>query len=367
MPLVAEVSGISGLLRQLGWFWSSIDWDRPGLFPLLLVPVLFALLDFYRGWQNRRSLRLLGDPIRLQQQITPQRRRTWLTLVLVSLAWTALCLGLAGPRWGRGDADGVALGRDVLLVLDLSRSMLAEDLGQGRVARWQSAVHSARTIIHAAEARGGHRIGLIVYAAKPQLLVPLTTDYHHLLTLLDTLDGSRPPSAIRADEQSRSGTRIGLALKLAVESHDRRYPGYQDILLFTDGDDPRNDGEWRDGIAPARQAGIPVHVVGIGDPSADSLIFQDGNPIEGVTAEGVRTQALTRLRQDDLALLARECRGEYLPAQRELLDLGEFFRVRIQSNPVREYVDDALPRKASQAQGFYLMSALLWLAVWLRK
>ena len=69
-----------------------------------------------------------------------------------------------------------------------------------------------------------------------------------------------------------SGTRIGEALKAAVAAHDKRFPGYQDIVLISDGDDPADDREWVRGADEARKAEIPVHTVGVGNPDEDYIL-----------------------------------------------------------------------------------------------
>src|SRR4051794_25913226 len=124
-------------------------------------------------------------------QTHPPRRRRLLGLAY-PLAWTALILGLAGPRWGLSDETGVAVGRDVVVVLDLSRSMLADDTAGP--ARWQSAKAGVLDLLDAAARRGGHRGGLVGFAAKPKLVCPLTTDYRHLPAKVGELGGGNPPA-----------------------------------------------------------------------------------------------------------------------------------------------------------------------------
>src|SRR5690606_21737910 len=129
-----------------------------------------------------------------------------------------------------------------------------------------------------------------------------------------------------ADPAVTSGTRIGAALQAAVDAHDPRFPGAQDILLVSDGDDPEDDREWLRGADAARKAGFPVHAVGIGNPDAAAPIwFEDGlleaPPREGQPPDVVRT----RLEEDVLRQIAAETRGQYLSARREIPRLGEFF------------------------------------------
>jgi hypothetical protein len=200
------------------------------------------------------------------------------------------------------------------------------------------------------------------------LLVPLTTDYDHLQAKLADLNGTYPPADVRPTEESKSGTRIGAALAAAVEAHDPRFPGYQDIVLLTDGDDPANDREWAAGVSAARKANIPVHVVGIGRADEESPIILDGKPLEYELRPGIHDWARTRLHEEDVAkAIAGEGRGEYLAAQRDLPKLGEFFRGRIEPYPSRVLTDDALPQPKDRSAWFLGIGLACLLLAWVRE
>src|SRR5262249_57041129 len=137
---------------------------------------------------------------------------------------------------------------DVVIVLDLSRSMLAEQPSRQELAR-----RGINDLAEMFKRRGGYRVALVVFAAHPRLVFPLTNDYDHLAEAVAQQDAAAPPRALRpnADAGDVSGTRIGAALRLAVAAHDPRMQGAQDIILLSDGDDPVADNEWREGIEAA--------------------------------------------------------------------------------------------------------------------
>ncbi|MBX9581498.1 MAG: VWA domain-containing protein, partial [Gemmataceae bacterium] len=279
------------------------------------------------------------------------------------LGWAALVLGLAGPRWGTSDDPGVAVGRDVVVVIDLSRSMLAQDLATGSAARWEAARDAARDLIDHLARRGGHRIAVVAFAARPKLLVPLTTDMDHARAAIEDLDGRFPPPELRpgAADDLPSGTRIGAALAAAVAAHDPRFPGSQDIILISDGDDPADDREWAVGADAARRADIPVHTVGIGSPAGGAEIWGDDGPLHA-GADPV----LTRLNERLLDQLARETRGLYLAARGNPARLGEFYREQIEPRPSRAVSDDALPQPKERYPWFLAPAAALFAVGWLR-
>lgn len=322
-------------------------WSRPGLLWFTFASLASLPLDFWISWKNRRIAAELGTERLLRQQADGIARSRWVGRLFLNFAWVALVVAAAGPHWGASDDGGVARGRDVVVVLDFSRSMLATDLATP-ATRWQAARDAVIELIAGLGQKGGHRVAIVIFAARASILVPLTTDYDHLNQMLDDLDGNVQPLEIRpADDAELSGTRIGAALELAVAAHDSRFPGFQDIILISDGDDPAEDREWTKGIAPARNAGIPIHTVGIGDLVDSPLILPKRGYREGELIS-------TKLHEEPLKMIARETRGDYRPARRESPRLGEFASqlVKLQS---RDLTDDS-------ARGFADRSAYFWLA-----
>ena len=340
-------------------FVAGVRFAHPDLLWLALVPVALLVLAAVTRRRRRSTLAAVGLPTAVAGLVVRPPRTGRFTVLLFALAWVAVLVGAAGPHWGTGDPDGVAVGRDVVVVLDLSRSMLADDTATGQ-ARWQVAVAGAADLIDGLRHRGGHRAALVMFAARPKLLVPLTTDTEHLRAKLAEIDAANPLPEIRPGiDDPPSGTRIGLALLAAVAAHDPRFPGSRDIILVSDGDDPAGDREWVKGVSAAREVGIPVHAVGVGDPDRTSPVFVGGQPLETDGPNGVRDWVRTKLREDVLTAVATEGRGSYLPARREVPRLSEFYRATVEPNPARELSDDALPRLKDRSAWFLAAGAVL--------
>jgi Ca-activated chloride channel family protein len=358
----------SGILTDSREALALVRFTRPEVLWLLLAVPVLGLFDRYAAFRRRRAVGAVGRPAAIAGlQTHPARRRRLLGLA-ESLAWVALVLGLAGPRWGTGDESGVAVGRDVVLVIDLSKSMLADDTAGP--ARWQAAKAGALDLLDAVSKRGGHRVGLVVFAAKPRLVCPLTTDYRHVRAKVEELDGEYPPAECTPgpdDPPLSSGTRIGAALAAAVEAHDSRFPGYQDVILISDGDDPADDREWAKGADAARRAKIPVHVFGVGDPARPSTITVRGRLLEAPLKEGEPPSPVqTQLNEGVLKDIADTTRGTYVRAGREPPRVGEFFRTAIEPQPAREVTDDAVPQPKERYVWFLLPALALFGVVWLR-
>jgi Ca-activated chloride channel homolog len=363
MSFFSASSGLTGLLTDAREFLTAVRLARPdALWLLLLLPVL-GLLNRWSARRRRHAVVAVGRPAAVAGQLTqphaPRGPLRWLGLAY-PLAWLLLILGIAGPRWGKSDEPGVAVGRDLVLVIDLSRSMLADDMSDPRAkTRWEAARAGALDLMHAVARRGGHRVAVVVFAAKAKVLCPLTTDYEHVEEVLKDIDGKYPPPEIRPgnDPTVVSGTRIGAGLIAAVQAHDEQFTGSQDIVLISDGDDPVRDKEWLRGSSAAAAAHIPVHTVGVGGVSSPAVLEfgPDAQDLVG-----------TMLQEEPLRQIAEDTRGVYLPARRETPNLGEFFRTRIEPNPSREYTGDQVPQPKERYPWFLAPALALFLVGWLR-
>src|SRR5262245_23267359 len=143
------------------------------LWLLAALPVLWVL--GIRAWfRRRRALRRLGSGLALRALTTPPRGVRALQALCWSSGLTTLIAGIAGPRWGADASQVATSGRDLVVVLDLSRSMLAE-----QPTRQERARRALFDLAESLQRRGGHRIALVVFAARAKLVCPLTHDYDH--------------------------------------------------------------------------------------------------------------------------------------------------------------------------------------------
>jgi Ca-activated chloride channel family protein len=331
---------------------------RPELLWALLALPLLALLRAAGRGLGRQRLARLG------------RRETVLTLLPERRPWRRLAAGLslnaglallaiaaAGPRGGAEDEPAAAEGRDVMVALDLSRSMWASDALPNR---FEAARQALRGLADAVEKRGGHRLGLVIFAARAKLACPLTQDLDHFRQVVAELPATGPPpDLLPTDAKVPSGTRIGAGLRAAVESFDARRPGCRDVLLISDGDDPADDGEWQAGVRAAQQAGVAVFAVGLGDPSQGGRI-----PVPGGFLMHNGQDVWSRLTEEPLATAARLTGGAYLAAKLDPPPLGKFLRDDIEPRGACPMDADLLPQPRGR-QGWFFAGALALLALWL--
>lgn len=311
--------------------WFAQPW---ALYLLALLPAL-GLLFLWDRWRRRRAFARLGSPASLQALVhAPRGRRFWRGLFL-TLGLLCLVLGTAGPQWGRDYTQSAAPGRDLVVVLDCSRSMFAET--PSRLERAKTALLDLSQTI---QKRGGVRLALVLFAGRARLACPLTHDYDHFRESVEAVETDAVDPELEPGPGAVSGTRIGAGLHDALLAHDARpeFHGVQDILLLSDGDDPAHDGEWREGAAECRAQGVPVYTVGLGDPNVASAVRIDGQALQYQGAE-VRT----RLEEAPLRQIAETTRGMYIPAQTRTLPLGQVYLDATAGQALRQEDDDRLP------------------------
>ncbi|HEX3146842.1 MAG TPA: VWA domain-containing protein [Gemmataceae bacterium] len=338
----------------------SIPFVRTSFLYLLVLLPLLGAMSLIAARRRKAALGRMGRPETVAglSSLRPGGRRRSRVLVFLGLA--SLILAVAGPRWGKGGDAGVVVGRDLVVVLDLSRSMTAADMADPvNRTRWEAARAGLRDLVAEVEKRGGHRLALVVFAARPWVVCPLTSDYDHFRARLDEFSPTAPPPEVRPDpdEPLVTGTAIGAALRMALTAHDPRFPGYQDILLLSDGDGPGVEVETEGGVKDAADRLVPVYVVGVGDPfRATELVFGEGESAEFVG---------TKLQEGLLREIARRTRGEYLPARRDVPPLGDWFARTIEPRPSRELADDAMPQPKDRSIWFAGVGLIFLLLGWI--
>ncbi len=320
------------------------------LWTLYAVPVCVCFLTYAR-FRRQRAMARLANAVPLRKQtLMHSSMRSWKTLATL-LGIGLIALACAGPQWGLDRSAMQRKGRDVIIVLDLSRSMLAE-----QPSRRELGVRALRHLADTFEEHGGNRVALVAFASKARLFFPLTQDYDHLrhtLTQIEADDYQR-----LADPEPAFGTRIGAALKLAVASIDPARVNRPIIVLLSDGDDPAGDDEWLHGAIEAKAKQIHVHTVGIGNPHQDQTI-----PVGNEILQFAGQPVLTRLHEKPLEEIARRTAGQYLAARTETFPLGDFVQYLLDADELREEIlpDHALPILQLQYAWFLLPAVLLFM------
>jgi Ca-activated chloride channel family protein len=338
----------------------GVTWRWP--FFLSLAPVYLLLMALAAFLHRRRLYRLarlgyhlprgLGFRLSIRRWLGPNSR--WYTALLL------LTIGVAGPFWGKNKVADVAPDRDLVLVVDLSRSMLATDVLPSRFGRAGEAIEK---LCEHLQKRGGVRLALVGFASQGRVLCPLTHDYDHVRQLAAGLDPASPPAGVRPEQPgSKSGTRIGEGLRAAQAAIDPNGQGFVDIVLLSDGDDPAEDGEYREGVKVMQSLQAPVHVVGIGNPQASwdlELPVRRGG-------KQLTEHVATSLKEAPLREIARTTGGVYVPARTQTCDLAGLYDEIIEPLPRVQKLDSTLTQPPSRQGWFFAAALLLFLFEFIR-
>ncbi|MBO5548707.1 MAG: VWA domain-containing protein [Prevotella sp.] len=242
------------------------------LYLLVLIPLL-ALLRFFMVHQQKKRLRRFGDP-ELVRQLMPDvsRFRPLVKFCLLLAALALLIVTLARPQFGTKISHEKRTGIETIIAMDISNSMLAEDVTPSRLDR------SKMMVENLVDHFTNDKIGLIVFAGDAFIQLPITSDYVSAKMFLSNID----PSMI-----SVQGTDIAKAIDMASHSFTQQEGIGKAIIVITDGED--HEGGALEAAKNAKEKGLRVYVLGVGSPQGAPIPTGDGNYMKDQTGQTVMT------------------------------------------------------------------------------
>lgn len=325
---------------------------------LILLPVLWWL-DRSRARRARQLARQAAGVLGWQQIAGWSAWRRQMGLLLAALV---LVIAATGPQWGQDPKQRVGFGRDVVILLDISRSMLARDRSDADATRLVSRLERAKSYLadwlDVLERRGGYRLGLVWFAGQARLVCPLTDDYQHVRAVIELAhpDFWGPAGRLAVGQRGAIGTSLRQGLEVALQAHDPSARGFQDILLISDGDD--QDTSPADLADQARQRSIRIHALGVGC-SQPAAYIPGPNPQEFLQWDGQIVQ--TRRRDDLLTTLARVSGGQYIPEETASQPLMHWWVHTLSREQKRVWSPFGPPRPKQQSELFFAAALLLFL------
>jgi Ca-activated chloride channel family protein len=261
---------------------------------LVLVPVVAILMGRGDRLARRRLERIVAARLLPSLMDTvDQRLRLW-RRILFLIALACLVFALAQPQWGVVQETQNFQGRDILLAIDASKSMLSTDVTPSRLARAKLA---AEDLI---ESMPGDRFGLLAFAGEAQVEAPLTIDYDTVIATLNELN---------TNTVARGGTNIAAAIRASELILGRNGESYKALVLITDGEELDEDG-----VAEAERAaknGIRIFTVGVGSADGATIPLPNGQLLRDSSGKIVRT----KLDEARLKGIAQATGGFYLRLQ----------------------------------------------------
>ena len=313
-----------------------------------LFAVLFVLVPAYI-WcftRKRQMLKVLAQAELLNKinQSVSFKKQIFKAVLLI-VGFVCIIIALTEPKWNPRPKKVKRSGRDIVILLDTSRSMLAEDISPSRLGRAKIAINDLMDTLR------GDRIAIVTFAGNTTVKCPLTQDYTFVRMALDD---------INTESTTRGGTLIGDAIRKATtELFDEKADKYKDIILITDGDDHESFPETA--AEKAGQQGIRIITIGMGDENQGSRI-----PITDETGQKTflkyeGQEVWSKLGGDTLRKIAyATAEGKYLAVEPgTTLDLGQIYEDLIASAQKRELESLATMKYDEKFQVFLALAIIL--------
>ncbi|MBQ5828060.1 MAG: VWA domain-containing protein [Bacteroidales bacterium] len=267
------------------------------LFLILVIPFFFVGYALFRRERNRKIAKI-GSP-ELMAALMPNRSRAkgWVRISFFAVAWFFFAIGLARPQMGAKIKESNRKGAEIMIALDVSNSILAQDYSPNRLERAKLAISRLVDKLH------GDRIGLIVFAGQSFVQLPITTDYVSAKIFLNTIGTESVPV---------QGTALGEAINTAIKSFSSEAQMQQNnkaIILITDGENHEDDPV--EAARMAAEVGIKVFCIGVGSPEGKPIPYgPDGELMKDREGNIV----VTKLDEKILEEVAAAGEGAYIRA-----------------------------------------------------
>jgi Ca-activated chloride channel family protein len=318
------------------------------LYLLFIVPIL-VLLFLYNLYWKRRKQREFGD-LEMIKKLSPEKSvfKPVFKLVVMLLALVGLILGLVNPKIGTKMETVKREGIDIVFAMDVSKSMLAEDVVPSRLEK------SKQIVSQLINQLGNDRIGIVAYAGSAFPVLPITTDYSVAKMFLQS---------INTDIVSSQGTSLDEAIKLAATYFDEKSKTSKLLIMISDGEDHSEGAE--SAAEEANKLGMKIITIGVGTEKGSTIPLRVNGVIESFKRDNNNEVVITKLNKEGLTSIAKATKGGYVSGNntKEVIDYVKNALNNIQKT---EFESTQMADFQSQFQWFLGFAfALLFLDVFL--
>jgi Ca-activated chloride channel family protein len=298
---------------------------------LFLIPILLIIFYIMAQRRAKRDLSLFAEEQLLSKvaDLTGWKLRSRQKILRI-IACFFLILALTGPGWGYRWQEVKTKGLEIIIALDTSKSMLANDVKPNRLERSKLALKDFLTRI------SGNKVGLVAFSGSSFLQCPLTVDYNAFSEALDALNVYTIP---------RGGTAIGPAIVTTRKAFEASGSGSKILVIITDGEN--HEGDPVSAAKDAAREGITVYTVGIGSPEGELVVVQDENGNGSYLKDKQGNVVKSSLNEAVLQQIAEAGNGAYVKAGGPSLGLdilyttqfSKFTKTEIRSKWQKQHLD----------------------------
>jgi Ca-activated chloride channel family protein len=307
-----------------------------------LIPVLAVFFIYSLKKKGERIKQFCGEALCAELVPASCAGRQKLKAVLLPAALCCALFALMQPRWGFRWEDITRKGIDIMVAIDVSQSMRAQDIKPNRLERAKRKVYDLCQMLE------GDRIGLIAFAGTSFVHCPLTLDYGAFKIFLDYLDPDLIPVP---------GTAIGDAIKTAIKSFNSRERTAKALIIITDGED--HAGNPLEAAQEAKKEGIKICTIGVGQEGGAPIPVQDGSG--GFKKNEQGELVLSKLDEATLQRIALETGGSYVRSVTGDLDLNKIYKEGIRGAIEKKELRSTRAQRWEERFQWFIVAALLLL------
>ena len=266
------------------WFWT-----------LLVIPVIVLLFILVQVWKKSAQKKFANST--LLKRLSPNQSlfKSVLKLIVLSAAFLFLSLALVNPKIGTKLETVRSQGVDIVFAVDVSKSMLAEDIAPNRIEK------SKQLVTQIINSLGSDRVGIIAYAGKAFPQLPITTDYAASKMFLQNMN---------TDMMTSQGTAIREAIELAKTYYDDEEQTNRILVIISDGED--HEGDAASIAEEANEQGIRIFTIGVGNKKGGPSPIKRNGIILNYKKDRNGETVITKLNEDTLKEIAEEANGVYI-------------------------------------------------------
>ena len=269
--------------------------EKVYLYLLGIIPLLAVLFLYVQYWKRKKQ-REFGD-VELVKRLTPQRSyfKPTLKFILLIVALIGLILGLVNPKIGTKMETIKREGIDIVFAMDVSKSMLAEDVAPNRLEK------SKQLVSQIINQLGSDRIGIVAYAGSAFPVLPITTDYGVSKMFLQSMNTSMVSS---------QGTSLDEAIRLSSTYFDKGNKTSKLLILISDGED-HSEGA-TEAASEANKNGMKIITIGVGTEKGGPIPLKQNGVVQSFKRDNNNEVVVTKLNQESLKEIAKATKGGYV-------------------------------------------------------
>lgn len=311
------------------------------LYLLFIIPLLVMIFLLYRLWQMNKQKRFAEA--KLLNKLSPQKStfKPLLKLTILMLAIVALTLALVNPRVGTRVETVKREGIDIVFAIDVSKSMLAEDVAPNRLER------SKQIVSQIINTLGADRVGIVAYAGSAFPLLPITTDYSAAKMFLQQMN---------TDMLSSQGTAISEAILLANTYFDDASANRL-LVLISDGED--HEQRVTEALAEVKQSNLKVLAIGVGTDKGGPIPIRVSGNVQTYLRDLDNEVVITRLESQTLKDIARETQGSYVSGNMGTKQVTDHFKMMVDTIEKTQFESQEVAEYDSKFQWFLAAAFLL--------